>query len=223
MEVSPGDVELENSVAAVKGVPGKSMTMAEIATLAYFGGDERPEGESALTAHRSYDPPATFSNGTTVIVIEVDIETGKFEIEKLVCVEDCGTMLNPLVVEGQIAGGVAQGLGGAAYEELVYDDEGQFLSGSLMDYLYPSTKEVPDMDMAHIETPSPWTEGGIKGMGESGAISTPAAVVNAVADALAPLGVVVDSMPVGPDRIMRLIREAQARQTASAPAPPHSR
>jgi carbon-monoxide dehydrogenase large subunit len=216
LEVSPDDIELVDSIATVKGVPGKSMTMAEIATLAYFGGNDRPEGEAALTSHRSYDPPATYSNGTTVMVIEVDIETGKFEIEKFVCVEDCGTMLNPLIVEGQIAGGVAQGLGGAVYEELVYDDEGQFLSGSLMDYLYPSSMEVPNMEMAHIQTPSPWTEGGIKGMGESGAISTPAAVVNAVADALAPFGVVVDSMPLGPDRIKRLIREAQAKQPAAA-------
>jgi carbon-monoxide dehydrogenase large subunit len=216
LEVSPDDIELRDSVASVKGVPGRSMTMAEIATLAYFGGHDRPAGESALGAWRSYDPPATYSNGTTVMVVEVDVETGKIEIEKFVCVEDCGTMLNPMIVDGQIAGGVAQGLGGAIYEELVYDEEGQFLSGSLMDYLYPSTTEVPDMDMAHLETPSPWTEGGIKGMGESGAISTPAAVVNAVADALAPLGVVVDSMPLSPDRIKRLIREADAGRPVAA-------
>jgi carbon-monoxide dehydrogenase large subunit len=206
MEADPEDVELREGVASIKGAAAKSMTLAEVAGFAYFGGDARPDDlEPALTSTRSYDPPECYSNGCVAVVAEVDPETGKIDIQRLVAVEDCGVMLNPLIVEGQVAGAVAQGIGGAMYESLEYSEDGQFLSGSLMDYLYPSTTEVPAMDIAHIETPSLFTAGGIKGMGEAGSIAAPAAIVNAVADALSPFGVSVDSLPLGPSQVMALL------------------
>ena len=120
-------------------------------------------------------------------------------------------MLNPMVVEGQIAGATAQGIGGALYEDLAYDENGQFLAGTLMDYLYPSTTEIPEIEIHHIETPSTVTEGGIKGVGECGTIAAPAAVVNAVADALSPFRVTIDRTPLSPDRVLSLIRAAEGR------------
>jgi carbon-monoxide dehydrogenase large subunit len=117
-------------------------------------------------------------------------------------------MLNPMVVEGQLAGAAAQGIGGAVYEDLPYDADGNFLAASLLDYLYPTTMEIPPMDITHIQTPSTVTEGGVKGAGEGGTIATPAAVVNAVADALSPFGVTIDRTPLDPSRVRDLIREA---------------
>lgn len=115
-------------------------------------------------------------------------------------------MLNPMIVDGQVAGAIAQGIGGALLEEIVYGDDGQLQSATLMDYLYPSTTEVPDMDIQHLETPSPVTAGGVKGMGEAGSIAAPAAVINAVADALAPFGVSIDRAPLTPERVRELVR-----------------
>ncbi len=211
MEVSPDDVELADGVASVKGVPDKTMSMAELGFLSYYGGANRvPDTEPMLTATRSYDPPETYSNGTITAVVEVDAETGKVDLQYMACCEDCGTMLNPMVVDGQMMGAIAQGIGGAMYEELAYDENGQFLAASLMDYLYPSTAEVPHIDIAHIETPSAVTEGGIKGMGESGVIAAGAAVVNAIADAVSAFGKVqVRKTPLGPSDVLDLIREAR--------------
>jgi carbon-monoxide dehydrogenase large subunit len=211
MEVSPEDVELADGVATVKGVPDKKMTMAELGFMSYYGGSNRvPDTEPALTATRSYDPPETYSNGTIVAIIELDVETGKVDLQHVACCEDCGTMLNPMVVDGQMIGAISHGIGGSMYEDLTYDENGQFLASSLMDYLYPSTTEVPDMDISHIETPSVVTEGGIKGMGESGNIAAGAACLNAIADALTPFGnVQITKTPIGPSEILDLIREAR--------------
>jgi carbon-monoxide dehydrogenase large subunit len=212
MEVSPEDVEVVDGKAVVKGVPDKSMAMAEIGMLAYYGGPKRPaDVEPALTATRTYDPPETYSNGTFVAIVEVDVETGKFELQKMVICEDCGTMLNPMVVDGQLHGGISHGIGGSLYESLAYDENGQFLSGSLMDYLYPSTMEVPPMEISHYQTPSNVTEGGIKGMGESGNIAAGAACLNAIADAISPFGKVeIKTTPIGPNEVLELIRDAKA-------------
>jgi carbon-monoxide dehydrogenase large subunit len=208
LEADPDDIELVRGTASIKGAPEKSMTIAEIAAYGYFGGDARPTGmDPALTATRSYEPPECYSNGCIATVVEVDTKTGELEIQQFVAVEDCGVMLNPMIVEGQVAGAVAQGIGGAMYESLEYGEDGQFLSGSLQDYLYPSSTEVPHIDMGHIETPSAFTDGGIKGMGEAGSIATPAALVNAVADALSPFGVTINSLPLGPSHIMALLDE----------------
>ena len=208
MEAAPEDIELAHGTASIIGAPDKAMTIAEIAGYGYFGGDLRPAGmDPALTATRSYEPPECYSNGCIATVVEVDIGTGQVHIQRLVAVEDCGVMLNPMIVEGQVAGAVAQGIGGAMYESLEYDETGQFLSGSLQDYLYPSTCEVPAMELASLQTPSPFTDGGVKGMGEAGSIATPAALVNAVADALSPFGVTIDALPLSPSRILALLDE----------------
>ena len=215
LEVAPEDLEIANGVASVVGASEKSMTVAEIAGFAYFGGRHRPdEFDPALTATRSYDPPETYSNGCIAAVVEVDVDTGQVDLQRIVAVEDCGVMLNPLIVDGQIAGAIAQGIGGALYEDLAYGENGQFLAGTLMDYLYPSTCEVPPIEIGHIETPSPVTDGGVKGMGEAGGIAAPAAVLNAVADALDPFGVQFDRLPLGPSYVLELILAARAKAAA---------
>jgi carbon-monoxide dehydrogenase large subunit len=212
LEASPEDIEIYDGTATVKGSPDKSISVTMIAYTAYFGafvGGSRPPGlDPALTATRSYEPPESYANGCIAAVVEVDAETGLVTLERVVVVDDCGVMLNPTIVEGQIAGAVAQGIGGALYEDLPYDENGQFLAGTLLDYLYPTTMEIPGIEIHHIETPSTVTEGGIKGVGEGGTIAAPAAVVNAVADALSPLGVTIDRTPLSPDRVLSLIRAA---------------
>ena len=132
------------------------------------------------------------------------------KILRYVVVEDCGRMVNPLIVDGQVHGGVAQGIGAALLEEIVYDDQGQLLSGTLMDYVVPSACEIPMMEVHHVETPSPVALGGFRGMGEGGTIGAPAAIANAVADALAPLHIEVAELPVTPERLFRLTRKAGA-------------
>lgn len=211
LEVSPEDIDVFNGIASVKGVPGKQMTVAQIAGMAHFGGPARPDGlEPALAATRSYDPPENYANGITAVIVEVDPETGLVEILKCAAVEDCGTVLNPLILDGQVCGALAQGFGGALYEDLIYNEDGQFLSGSLVDFLFPAATEMPSVDIAHIETPSTVTDGGIKGAGEAGTISGAAAVGNAVVDALREFNIKVTQMPIPPDAVRSMIREAQA-------------
>jgi carbon-monoxide dehydrogenase large subunit len=209
LEVNPSDLEISNSTITVKGSPGKSMTVAEVSAVAYFGGERRGEVET-LTSTRYYDPPETYSNGVIAAVVEVDVETGHVEMRHFAAVEDCGTMLNPMIIEGQVAGALAQGVGIALLENAVYDEQGQFNTASLMDYLYPSSNEVPTMDLAHLVTPSDVSEGGIKGMGEGGLVGSPVAVVNAVADALSPFGVTINSTPLRPADVLAKIEAAQA-------------
>ena len=214
LEVSEEDIDLYDGRATVRGAPARSLSVAELTAKAYFGVDRPPDLEPALTSTRSYDPPQTFSNACIVAVVEVDVGTGLVDVQRMAIVEDCGTIMNPMVVEGQIAGAIAQAIGAALYEELPYDEDGQLLAASLMDYLYPSTMEVPPMAMAHIETPSPVTEGGFKGMGEGGLVGGPAAVVNAVADALSPLGVTIEETPLTPSRVLGLIEAARSRASS---------
>jgi carbon-monoxide dehydrogenase large subunit len=214
LEANPADVELVGGEAFVKGSPDKSIPIMMLAYTAYFGafvGGERPPGmDPALTATRSYEPPESYANGCIAAVVEVDVETGKVTLQRVVAVDDCGTMLNPTVVEGQIAGAVAQGIGGALYEELPYDEDGQFLAATLLDYVYPTAMDMPHVEISHLVTPSTVTEGGIKGVGEGGTIAAPAAVVNAVADALVPFGVRIDRTPLTPSRVLDLIAAARA-------------
>ena len=133
---------------------------------------------------------------------------------RYIVVEDCGTIINPIIVNGQIQGGVAQGIGSALYEHAVYDDTGQFLTGTFMDYLIPTAADVPQVEIGHIETPSPYTLHGIKGMGEGGAIAPPAAIANAVADALSPFGVRVNEVPLTPERVLSMLDRAQTNPSA---------
>ena len=216
LEAGAEDIHLEDGRASVRGT-GKSVSLREIASAAYAGAKRLPKGmEPGLEATRFYDPYfGTASNAAHVAVVEVDPETFAVTLRRHVVVEDCGRIINPLVVEGQAIGGVAQGIGAALLEEVVYGDDGQLLTGTLMDYLVPTASEVPAIEVHHLERPSPSTLGGFKGVGEGGTIGAPAAVANAIADALAPLGVEISELPVTPDRLFRLVcrsrREAPMR------------
>jgi carbon-monoxide dehydrogenase large subunit len=208
------DVErlaIDEGVIALDGDPERSLPFARVAWVAHYEPRSLPAGmEPGLeSTARFVAPPTTFGNATHVCACEVDVETGLVTILDYVVAEDCGVMINPMVVEGQIAGGVTQGIGGALLEHLPYDEDGNPLAITLKDYLMPTAETVPDFRYAHVETPSN-TPGGHKGVAESGAIGAPAAVVNAVADALAPLGVGAVSQPLAPDRILALIDQAAA-------------
>ena len=213
LEASAQDIELREGRVMVKGAPARSVAIGEVAIFGYFGGEMRPEAvqRSGLTANSGYDSEETYANGCAAVVVEVDPETGLVTIEQIVAVEDCGVVLNPMIVKGQVAGAVAMGIGIALLEDLAYDDEGEFVSGSLLHYLYPTTAEVPMMDVYSIETPSSCT-GGVKGVGEAGTISTPSAVANAVADAVSPFGVKIGRVPTTPEYIRGLLREAGGPQ-----------
>jgi carbon-monoxide dehydrogenase large subunit len=209
LEVAPEDLTVELGRIAVRGASARTLTIADVARLAYRpAGGTLPDGvDPALEATQYYDPPpATFSNGAHLAVVEVDIETGLVEIVRYVVVEDCGRLVNPTIVEGQALGAVAQGIGNALYEDSAYDEAGQPLATSFMDYLIPSAFDVPAAEVIHMETPPPLSVSGFKGMAEGGTIGAIAAVANAVADALAPLGLEVHELPVSPDRLLRLVR-----------------
>ena len=171
-----------------------------------------PPGQApGLEAQSRYTPtsPITWSNACHICVCEIDGATGAVEILRYVVSEDCGVMINPTVVEGQIAGGVVQGIGGVLYEHMAYDEHGNPLATTFVDYLLPTAAESPMIEYGHIETPAPTNPGGHKGMGEGGAIGAPPAVINAVADALAPLGVVIRAQPLGPADVVSLIAEKE--------------
>jgi carbon-monoxide dehydrogenase large subunit len=213
LEAAPEDLTIERGTIAVRGAPGRTLVVADVAALAYrpAGGTLPPGVDPALEATQYYDPPpATFANGTHVAVVDVDPETGHVRIVRHVVVEDCGRMVNPMIVDGQTHGAVAQGIGNALYEEFVYDGGGQPLTTSFMDYLIPGVMEMPPLDVLHMETSPPVSVAGFKGMAEGGTIGSATAVANAVADALAPLGIEVREVPLTPDRIYRLIKEARA-------------
>jgi carbon-monoxide dehydrogenase large subunit len=206
LEASVDDLTMEDGRIGVRGSPSRSLTLADIAGDAYFSTAVRVDGEDpTLSRVRFYDPPATYTNGVVVAVVEVDADTGAVTVERLISVEDCGTMLNPTIVDGQVHGAVVQGVGGALLEHMVYDDGGQPLTTTYLDYLVPLAGDVPDIEVDHIESPSPLTVGGVKGLGESGMIATPAAVANAVADALALFGAKVRRLPLAPEQVLRLI------------------
>jgi carbon-monoxide dehydrogenase large subunit len=153
----------------------------------------------------------TYANAVHAAVVDVDVETGVVWLRHYVVVHDCGRVINPLIVDGQVVGGVAQGIGGALLEELRYDAHGQLLTASLMDYLVPTSEELPPFTLGHVESPSPRNPLGFKGLGEGGAISPPAAIANAVEDALAPFGVEVTATPLTPERVRALIDAARAK------------
>jgi carbon-monoxide dehydrogenase large subunit len=210
LEAAPGDVDLDDGRAVVRGSPDRGLAYADLARVAYLEAQKLPEGEApGLEEHASFDPPGTFSNATHGCVVEVDPDTGAVAIERYVVAEDCGVMINPAIVEGQVRGGVAQGIAAALYEELIYSDDGQLQTASLMDYLVPTAAEIPAVEIHHLETPSEFSETGAKGMGEGGTMGAPACVATAVADALAHLGVEVDRLPIRPDRLLAAMRAAR--------------
>jgi len=211
LEASPEDMEIVDGRVQVLGTPTKGMTVSEVAEKAYTEPASLPPGlPLGLEAQSRYTPDgfATWANACHICVCEVDPATGAVEILRYLVSEDCGVMINPNVVEGQIAGGVVQGIGGVLYEHLPYDEQGNPLATTFVDYLLPTAAEVPDIEYEHIETPAPTNPGGHKGLGEGGAIAAPPAVINAVADALAPLGAQVRSQPLGPADIVDLIEAA---------------
>jgi carbon-monoxide dehydrogenase large subunit len=212
LEVDPADLELEDGRVFVRGTPERSLSLKEVAEAATPGPRSLlPEGlERGLEAEFYFVPPTvTFGSGTHVVGVEVDEETGFVKVLRYVTVDDCGRMLNPMIVEGQIHGGVAHGIGNALLEEAMYDGEGQFLTGTYMDYLLPTAAEVPPITIGHQEFLSELNPFGIKGVGEGGAVSPPAAIANAVADALKPLRVDVSHAPLSPERLLRLIEGAR--------------
>ena len=206
LEVSADDVELIDGQARVKGAPTRSITIAELAKRVIFtDASQLPPGEQpGLDVTHYYDtPPATYSNATHIAIVEVDLQTGGLTILRYVVAEDCGRIINPMVVDGQVQGGVVQGLGGALLEHLVYDENGQLLATSFMDYLLPTAADVPAIEIAHIETPSPLVAGGFKGAGEGGAVAPFATIANAAADALASFAPNVSQLPLSPERVYR--------------------
>jgi carbon-monoxide dehydrogenase large subunit len=210
MEAAEDDLEFVNGAFQVRGAPAKSMSIQAVALEAFLAHD-LPDGvEPNLTEDASYDPVNfTFPFGTHIAVVEVDEETGLVELVRYIAVDDCGRQINPLIVEGQLHGGVAQGAAQALWEEAVCDDAGNLLTSSLADYLVPSAAELPSFELGSTVTPTPVNALGVKGVGEAGTIGAAPAVMNAVLDALAPFGVTRLDMPASPQRVWDAIQAAK--------------
>ena len=216
LEAAAPDVELAGGRAFVRGFPDRSIALAEITRIAYSpprGG--LPDGLApGLEATVYCDLPGpTFSGAVHVAVVEVDPGTGRVTVRRYALVEDCGRVINPLIVEGQIHGAVAQGIGEALLESVVYDDDGQLLTATLMDYALPRADDLPLIEIGHLETPSPITPGGVKGMGEGGTIGAPATIANAVADAVRHLGVQITTLPIRPESLLGRFVTGRERPT----------
>lgn len=214
LEASEEDIEFDDGSAHVAGVPTKGYTLAQLAKLAYTDIGKLPDGmEPGLEVVSRYRPPmsVTHSNGAHVAKVEVDIETGLVKVLDYVAVNDCGVLINPMIVEGQIHGGVAQGIGSTFLEELRYDDAGQLTTTSFQEYLMPAMTDVPRMKTKHLVTPS-GNDGGFKGMGEGSLIAGPPSLAGAVSDALAPFGVFVTDIPVLPQHIIEWTKDKVATE-----------
>ena len=207
LEASAADIELVEGKARVKGTD-KAVDIARVARVAYQQ-SHLIEGAPGLRESATYDPDGTFSNACHAVIVEVDIETGGVKIARFVVAEDAGILINPMIVDGQVHGGVAQGIANALYEEMKYDEYGNLLTTSLADYLPPTSAEVPEIEILHMVTLSEATITRAKGVGEGGAIGAPAAIVNAIVDALSPFGIELFEMPVTPQRIREKLREVK--------------
>jgi len=206
LETAPGDIILADGAAKVAGTD-RSIPIAKLAREAYTQTHRfKGEIEPGLTETGTYDPPGTFSNACHVAIVEVDEETGRTTVEKYLVAEDAGCIINPMIAEGQVQGGIAQGIGNALLEEIIYDDEGGILTANLADYMPPTAHEIPPIEMHHIETPSANSITKAKGLGEGGTIGAPAAILNAINDALAPFDVQIDEIPATPQRIRAALR-----------------
>jgi aerobic carbon-monoxide dehydrogenase large subunit len=211
IDVSPDDLELRDSIFTSRSEPGTTIPFEEVALNAFYA-HRMPDGElPGLEATAYYDPISNaFSYGTAAAIVQVDPETGEFELERFLFVHDCGTQVNPMLVEGQLHGGIGQALGNALFEELVYDpDSGQLVNGSMMDYFMPTAADLPVIELDHTEVPSPITPFGVRGIGESGTIPPGAAIANALCDALSPFGVEINRLPLTPEYLWRLVQDAR--------------
>jgi carbon-monoxide dehydrogenase large subunit len=222
LEADPADIELSDGKFSVRGSPDKGMTLAEVAGAAYVP-ENLPEGmEPGLDEQSFYDPENfVFPFGAHACVVDVDGETGKVRIVRYVAVDDCGPAINPLLIDGQVHGGITHGVGQALYERIHYDEDGQLVTGSFVDYALPTAAELPSFVTDRTETPSPVNSLGVKGVGEAGTIAASPAVTNAVNDALRPLGVEFINMPLTPMRVWEAIQQP-ARPPASPEGGPQS-
>jgi CO/xanthine dehydrogenase Mo-binding subunit len=226
MEMSPDDVECVDGTFRAKGAPGTSMSMADVAMRAHLFMHDNPAGEtSGLVETYTYDhpystPPSAdrtdmgafypmVSHACHIPIVEVDPETGVVTVLKYYAVNDCGTLMNPALVEGQVVGGIVQGVGAALMEEYTYRDDGTLGSPTLREYLLPGMYEAPEIILEHLQTPSPFTEYGVKGAGEGGRLVAPTAIASAISDALKPLGVWIDELPMTPERVVAAVAAAR--------------
>jgi carbon-monoxide dehydrogenase large subunit len=208
LEASREDIVLEDGKARVTGTD-RSVSIAVLARAAYHQSYRFKDLSPGLAESAHYDPPGTFSNACHVAIVDVDVETGGVRLERFLAVEDAGRIINPLIADGQVHGGIVQGIGNALLEEIVYDALGNVLTATLADYLPPTVREVPPIELQHIETPAASSVTGAKGLGEGGAIGAPAAVLNAINDALTPYGVSINEIPATPQRIRAALRQAR--------------
>jgi carbon-monoxide dehydrogenase large subunit len=207
LEADAHDIDLVDGHAEVRGAPGTRLPIDDIAATVHFRSHTLSQQEDhLLEAHGSADPPGMFSNATHAALVEVDPGTGDARVVDYIVVEDCGVIVNPMIVDGQVRGGVAQGIASALFEEMAYSPEGQPQSGTFMDYLVPTAAEIPRVAVHHLETPCDQTETGAKGMGEGGTIGAPAAVVSALNDALREHGADLDFVPVRPRDLLRILQ-----------------
>lgn len=211
MEAAADDIDIDDGQVFVRGAPERAVTLAEVvrSALPTYAAASPVEADFQATVYR-HVPTVTYASAVHIALVEVDVDTGMVQLLRYVVAHDCGRIINPMIVDGQVCGGVAQGIGGGLFEEFVYSPDGQFFSGSFMDYLVPTTAEVPHIDMVHMEYPSPRNPLGVKGVGEGGAISPPAAIANAVEDALRPFNVRVRETPLSPERVRTLIEQARS-------------
>ena len=212
LEANADDLVIENGKIFVRGLARRAVSFSELARAAVPGwASKLPEGlEPGLESAYYFVPPTvTWANAVHVAVVEVDIVTGAIKLLDYAVAHDAGKLVNPLIVDGQVHGGVAQGIGAALYEEIIYDQEGQLLSGSFVNYLLPGPMEIPNIKTVHLESPSPLNPLGVKGLGEGGAIAPPAAIANAVADALRPFRPRVNRLPLTPERVLELLGQKE--------------
>jgi carbon-monoxide dehydrogenase large subunit len=218
LQASPQDIAAADGRLTVEGTGG-SVTFQQLAKAVYSSMDGLPrDAREELEVTRTYDSVfGTTSSATHLATLEIDPGTYKVKLGTYYVAEDCGKLINPMIVEGQVHGAVAQGIGAALYEEVVHDENGQILTASFADYVIPAASEVPPIEVAHIESELPQTIGGFRGMGEGGTIGAPAAIANALADALAPLGIEIFELPVTPERLFRLIEAAKSKSQGKSP------
>jgi carbon-monoxide dehydrogenase large subunit len=211
LEAAVEDMDYADGKFFVKGSPDKAKSIQEIALMAHVAWNMPKDTEAGLEASCFYDPPNfAYPFGSHLAVVELDPETGQITLKKYVAIDDCGPQINPVIVEGQVHGGVVQGVGQALWEEAVYDDNGQLLTGSMLDYALPRADLLPTIEVLSTVTPSPHHPLGLKGIGEAGTIASTAATYNAVMDALAPFGVTTINMPATPERVYTAIKSARS-------------